>query len=330
MMRPHLSSMLLSQLKKIFVFFFIATPCLAVEYQIDRDRLFNPSRSDFSFFSSALDELSLSAVFASSILQTNQSVVDFFFMSPNGEKTIAVKGGLYLQDRLYPDLVWNEQLEIFILHFQTNSTGYVAILKNFSKNEATSISKLLTPQKQKTVLFTLLFSEIHAHSCSPTTLQTATLANVSASIEEQSIVSTIGKCTSNLLRGAGNSAASSVQFFKQLVTNPLSLWNEMVSTMQALKGVIVNLKTEIQTLFQTLRNLDLEFKSELICYAVGDLAAQIAIGSLSAATLAKTLATSIVRLKSFITTIQKIVDLKKFGLNKNGQLMVMREALACY
>jgi hypothetical protein len=302
----------------------------SINYGLDSHSISSFSQSDGLIFSADLAPLNLHRI---AVLPTNSSpaAVDFVYQSSDGKKLMSIKGGIRSLNSNSSELIWNEQLKIYIFHFKTNSTHYVAVLQNFERLEAEKILKALSPP-MSAGLFYQIFSPNAAHAQDNCTLPNDTkkeIGRIAVSIEEQGISSLLGRCITQSYRGAKQSANSKIDYFKKLITNPMSLWSEMVDSMRALQHLALNLKSEIQAFYHSVLHLPSQLKADIACNLVGEMTADLLMGATTGALFAKAVAESLLKIRSVFNSIKLITQLDRYGINKTSQTSIIQQVLTC-
>lgn len=83
----------------------------------------------------------------------------------------------------------------------------------------------------------------------------------------------VRECLVGAFQGMKGQLTSSFDFFTKLKDDPMTLWDEIKKTYSELYKLTSNFSNEMQSLFKSLSQLDINLKLEIICQASGELAA---------------------------------------------------------
>jgi CRISPR/Cas system-associated protein Cas10 (large subunit of type III CRISPR-Cas system) len=149
------------------------------------------------------------------------------------------------------------------------------------------------------------------------------------SLEGDAILRAIGKCGADALTGAGSSVTSTLNFFKNLATDPLKLWDQTKQSFYELKNFVMNMHSEVVEMYKSFSNLTSQEKSEIACTMAGYMIGKVAQGAVTGALLAKTLPTMMLAVKTAGGMLKKIAELAQKGIQLPNKSFLVREAMAC-
>lgn len=318
-------------MKLIFIFILclgsLIRPLYAWEYQIEEEKLLNPSVFDSyqlaQYFEShglySLTDLNLSKAG----LPFDKALVSF-----DMKESILIKAGLQFPKDKEGEIIFDKNLNINVIHITFKETPYLILGIDFEKEE---FKKLVAPWvKRKTSFVDFFLPSALAESCEIPGMGNRNLHNTAAAISNDSILKKIGECGLSAVYGAGEQAKGTLDFFKKLITSPRQLWQESKESFVELKKFVTNINSELQEIFSSLGTLSLPDKLEIACQMSGHVFAMVAQSVIAGpSALAKSLPLVVKKLKSVSSRITEAVALKKKGFKLPANDKIVKEVLSC-
>jgi hypothetical protein len=255
---------------------------------------------------------------------------DFVYVDQSWEKVLLVKEGLKAPADKIGVIFRDQKVGAFLFHFQMDGSSYVVMALGFSSDELFKVLAPFQPKKSYSK-WTLLFNSAYAMDtdCDTQMRIQKSLAANSAALEDGMVLRTIGKCGADAWQGVKQSATDTLDFFKKLATDPQALWGEMKESFLQLKEFALNIKSEMNSLLITLRNMPTEQKMQVVCTMTGELIAGAAQAALAAGSLAKTVPLLLEKLRKSMALLSKLGELRKMGVKTPDLNLATKEILSC-
>lgn len=166
-----------------------------------------------------------------------------------------------------------------------NKINYALFFDGFKTTEAESLLRKADLLRSKK--FSLEFSMISRacasdDACGPTALSTTHLQQVARFIDPGMITQLATSCAISAVKGVADGATSMVEgawnFTKTLFTNPEKLWLETKKMFGEIKDLVMNIGPRISQFIQSMKELDPEIATEIVCSTVSSIAIQALIG----------------------------------------------------
>lgn len=312
----------------VFFLFFFTLKAWSFDYQIVAESLVNPSlvqRYELSrrFVKSGFMPLAERGL-------TNAGLpFDGAYISDKWDKSLLLKAGLKVPASVEGMIIEEKSLGLLAFHFQVEGTPYLLLAMNMSRDELAGLVRPWLKSRQS-LLWSIFFQSANAAEvCQPKKSALAGIQSATNHIETNIVLQSIGRCGLEVLQGARQSAAGTMEFFKKLATNPVALWGEMKSSFNELKQFTLNLNSEVQQVFQALGALTPQQKSQIACTMTGSLLAGVAQGVLVAGSLAKLLPSLMLKMKKTAELLKQVAFLEAKGIKMPEKSYLTSEALSC-
>lgn len=314
---------------RILIFFFLTfllSYADAFEYQIQKETLIRPSFIDQHFLEQRFQKFGFNAVSSRPLIKTNLPF-DRVFVSDRWKKSLLLKAGLQAPASIEGQVLQSSDSEIQAFHFTYEGTAYLLIAINLSKDELENIVRPWL-RNQTTVLNLFIPSANAAVSCDLTPNPWSKMTETVRHIESETILRSIGRCSSQALEGAKNTAADTLDFFKKLAKDPRGLWSEMKTSYEAFKSFTLNFKTDVEQILSTLGILSTEQKAQIACTISGEILTSALAGA-GLTSLPRLLPTLTLKMKQVAQILAETANLEKKGIKVPNKQFLTHEALRC-
>lgn len=301
---------------------------LAFEYQIDEKRILNPSILDAHDLKEHFSSKGLKTFSDTSLLKAGLPF-DQLFVSYLWNQSVVLKAGLKVPKDLEGKIIAQSSMDLLVFHFRYRDTPYMLLAFNMKADE---LKEMVRPWlKDEGISFwSLLFPKAYANTCEFDASPVVPLHQTSNSISSHEIMKKIGQCGMDALKGVGDSLSSSLDFFKTLATNPKELWAETKAAFVQLKSFVLNIKTELNGIFQNLSQIDLNQKLKLACSFTGSLVTAAVQGLvMGPGATARLIPALMQKLKKTSDYIEKIARLRHRGHPNLDEEKLIVEVMSC-
>lgn len=307
---------------------FIFSPAWAWEYQLEESSLLRPSLFDMYEVSQHFKEQGLFALSDTSLTRVGLPF-DNAYMGFQMKQNLVIKAGLVAPQQHEGQVIYEPSLDVFIFHFRLREIPYMVMGFNFSENE---FKKVISPwlKIKRTSWLNLIIPSAYAETCEIPGASHQALTAASQSMSGEAILRKIGECGLESLKGAGDQAKNSFEFFKKLATNPKELWKETQVAFTQLKSFIQNINTELKSIFTNLGTMNLSDQLDIACHMSGHIFAAIAQSMITGpAALARNIPFVIAKLKKMSADIATAATLRKKGLKLPNNKKLVEEVTRC-
>lgn len=257
---------------------------------------------------------------------------DHAYVSEGWRSSFLLKAGLSVPEKMEGKVLKDHHLNIYVLHFRHQDTPYM--LMGLDMTEAQFL-KVVRPWIKKSSLgiFSMLAIIPSAHAnedCEISPSEVSTLAVASNQLESSALLSKIGECGMDALKGGVGRVQDTLDFFKKLATNPSELWAETKASFRELKSFVLNIKSELQEVFKNFSGSDLNQKLALACSITGSIfvsAAQSMV--MGPGALARALPLMMLKLKKTSAILSRLGILKKQGVKLPDNERLTSEVISC-
>lgn len=220
----------------------------------------------------------------------------------------------------------------FVCHGQTSrGRDFAFYVKGKSESQFKNICQQLTKKEifsfRKYLLKNLLRVASAQTSCDKNNTNLNQLSNIASDISQSVLAQKISTCAVDAVRAALKTYKGTVDGVASILTNPIELWHQISQQAEALKDFVMNLKTEVMGLYNSVKNLDPELIWTLACQLGGELLASASLSALGGAGLVKLtqkLVQIFSKLKNSNTLLTKLSVLSKLGKSQTA-----KEILSC-
>ena len=205
--------------------------------------------------------------------------------------------------------------------------NFALFFQGISQTQAEQILKRseLFTSKNYSLQFSLLPSACAADNgaCDPQSSPLQSLQNVGLFIDPSAVTKIATSCAVSALQGAvsgvSNMVESTWNFTKTLFTNPEKLWYETKKTFAELKDLVSNLGPRITQFIQSMKELDPEIATEIVCSTISSIVVQALIGG-GIAKGALLIGQKMLSLEKLRKSLSALSKLKRGGNANAGQI----------
>jgi hypothetical protein len=314
----------------LFILLF-STLSWSFEYKIDKDALLQPSILDAYEFKSTFQKYGYYSLSDTSLIQAGLAF-DHAYVSEGWKSSFLLKAGLSVPEKMEGKVLKDQNLDIYVLHFWHENTPYLLMGLDMSEAHFLKVARPWIKKSSKGIFSMLsIISSAHADdNCELSPSAVSSLAATSSQLEDRALISKIAECGMDALKGGAGRIEETFDFFKKLATNPTKLWAETKESFRELKSFVLNIKSELQEVFQNLSGTDLNQKLALACSITGSMFVTAAQSMLMGpGALARALPLMMLKLKKTSTLLSQLGILKKQGVNLPDNKRVTSEVLSC-
>lgn len=290
----------------------------------------HPSILEANEFKSIFQQFGYHSLSDTSLIHTGLPF-DHAYVSEGWKSSFLLKAGLSVPKKMEGKLIKDPSLKMHVLHFRHNNIPYMLLGLDMSEAQFIKAARPWIAKDSKG-LFSLLsiFPNAYADDCEISSPEISSLAATSKQLEGRALLSKIGECGMDALKGGVDQLHNTFDFFKKLATNPSQLWAETKESFRELKSFVLNIKTELQEVFEVLGEADLDQKLALACSVTGSLFMTVAQSMIIGPTaLARALPLLMLKLKKTTALLSQFAILKKKGILVPDNKRVTSEVLSC-
>lgn len=311
----------------IFHFLLFGLPALAFEYHLDEGSLIRPSFYQRYQLTEHFQKFDLTTLTQQNLSAAGRRF-DAIYVDSRFQKKLLLKAGLGVPENIEGQILVEPNLDLLAFHFKFDGTPYLLIALNFSKED---FQKIVSPWiKQKySILWWLAPQPVFANeNCYESPQPWSRLISVKSDIEQNSILRSVGRCGADAIARATQSANDTLDFFKNLATNPKKVWQEIKASADELTNLTLNFRVEISSLFESLTGLTEEQKVQLACSISGSILTKALTGG-GVLSLGALLPKMIQQLKKVGALLKEISSIEKKGVLLPNKSFLTQEALHC-
>lgn len=308
------------------LFFLLVTPSYAWEYQLDQSSLEKPSLTELYEISSHFRDHGFF-----SLSDTSLSKIGFLFdnayLGIGLKKNLVIKAGLVVPENLIGLPLYDSKLNVHIIHFKQYEVSYMVMGMNFAEDE---FKQVVSPWiKKKVSLIDFVIPNVYAESCELPGYE-SDLKKTSQALSGEAILKKIGECGIQSLKGVGDQVSNTVDFFKKLVSNPKELWKETAESFNELENFVLNIDSELKTIFTNLGTMSLSDQLDIACHLSGHVFAMVAQSFIAGPqALARSLPLVVNKMKKLSEEIATASLLKKKGFKLPENKKLINEVTRC-
>lgn len=310
------------------LFFLVLNPCYAWEYKLDQESLQKPSIFDLYEISGEFKSRGFFSL-SDTTLTTQGLPFDNAYLGVGLKQNLVIKAGLEVSQDLEGVTLFDPELNVRIFHFKFRDVSYMVMGFEFSEKE---FKEVVSPwaKVSKTSLFNLLIPEAHAETCEIPGQAHKDISTLSNTLSGEAIIKKIAECGMEALKGVADQASNTWDFFKKMATNPKQLWKETKESFYELKDFVLNIDSEIKTIFTNLGNISLPEQLDLACHLSGHVFTMVAQSFfLGPAAIARQLPLAMNRLKKMSEQLSNAAILRKKGIKVPDNKKLTDEVTRC-
>jgi len=311
---------------------FTSTPARALSYSLDKDKLIHPPLLEAYRLARYFEPFGFRSLSDRSIARPGLPF-DTVFISDRWDRSFALKAGIVVPADHEGKLRFKNSLQRGVFHFRFHGVPYAFVSTGISQAE---LKRLLRPwiKGGPYVRLPLLVLPERAwaeEDCRPGPLtRTKQMASdLVTGIESPLLLRRIGQCASDAWGGMARSAAGTFAYFKQLITHPTSLWEEMSKGQQELKEFAFRIRSELSEVFSSLSGLSTGHRLQLGCSAAGEVVMAALEAAAAGALVGAMMPVILSRLKSIVAFLKKLKGLDKLGFPSETRYRMAREVISC-
>lgn len=255
---------------------------------------------------------------------------DFVYTTPNWSQAIILKEGLMANDTKFLADYHSNDMNWSVGHIQINQSDYIVMGFGIKSSELESMIRPFSKRTKYSIIdwFLPKAQAANGPACKYLISNNDQLKNSADFVILKNILSSVGKCATDAFVGAQKNIDETADFFSKLANNPEFLWNEMKDSFLNLRNFVLNIGTEMMSMYSDLKNISANEIATIACTMTG----QMILSTISSGGLALAgagIPFLIQKMKNAIDLIKKVSLLKNKGLNIPSLGFVSQEAMSC-
>ena len=220
----------------------------------------------------------------------------------------------------------------FVCHGQTSrDRDFALYIKGPRQHQFEKICQSVTEKStfsfRKYLIKNLISTAQADELCPAKNLNLNHIASVATEISQNVLAQKIGTCAVDAVRSALKTYKGAVDGAVSILTNPLELWHQISEQAIALKDFVMNLKSEVMGLYESLKTMDTEMILAVGCQLAGELLASASLSALGGAGIVK-LTQKLVQIFNKLKNSKTLIS-RLSVLSKSGKSETAREVLSC-